>query len=73
MEQVENDGIPAELFRYRASHRQIAFLPGRPLARKSVLAEVIERLHRLTPAIILHHACKHGAIPELLNGSQLVV
>jgi len=73
MEQVANDGIPVELSRYRASHRQIAFLPGKPLARKSVLAEVVERLHRLTPTIILHHASKHGAIPDLLYGSQLVV
>lgn len=55
------------------ANNQIALLLGKPLVRESVLAEVVERLHRLTPTIILHHASKQGAIPELLFRSSLVV
>lgn len=52
---------------------QIAFLLGKPLGRETVLAEVVERLHRLAPTIILHHAANSGPIPEVLFRSGLVV
>lgn len=51
----------------------IAFLVGKPLHSKSILAEVVERLHHDVPTIALHRMSGGDAIPNSIAHSSLIV